>query len=200
MGTHSAAQNVMKRIRSKGRGWVFTPRDFLDLAQRSNVDFILHSLVRSGRIRRVGHGLYDFPRQHPKLGDLSPDRLAVAQAVARQHGDTICPTGAQAANMLGLSTQVPAKPVFATTGKAKTIRIGKDQISLVPTKVPPFQKDGKGFLVLQALDYLGKDFLNDDTLKKCGRFLSSTDKAQIRKNLSRLKSPWLVDIARQLIT
>jgi len=195
---HSAAQNILRRIRSKGRGWVFTPKDFLDLGQRSNVDFILHSLVQDGTVRRISHGLYDFPRRHPKLGDLSPDRLAVAQAVARQHGDTICPTGAQAANMLGLSTQVPAKPVFATTGKAKTVNLGENQITLVPTRVPPFQKDGKGFLVLQALDYLGRDFVDGDMLRKCGQMLSSTDKTQIRKNLTRLKSPWLVDVARQL--
>lgn len=195
---YSAAQNILKRIRSKGRGWVFTPKDFLDLAQRSNVDFVLHSLVQDSTVRRIGHGLYDFPRSHPKLGVLSPDRLAVAQAIARQHGDTICPTGAQAANMLGLSTQVPAKPVFATTGKAKMVKLGKNQITLVPTRVPPFQKNGKGFLVLQALDYLGRDFVDGDILRKCGQILSLKDKAQIRKNLTRLKNPWLVDVARQL--
>jgi len=195
----SAAQRVRKRIWSKGRGWVFTPKDFLDLAQRSNVDFILHNLVQDSTVRRIGHGLYDFPRQHPKLGDLSPDRLGVAQAIARQHGDTICPTGAQAANILGLSTQVPAKPVFATTGKAKTVNLGKSHITLVPTRVPPFQKNGKGFLVLQALDYLGKDGVDEGILRKCRKLLSSTDKTQIRKNLSCLKTPWLIDIARQLI-
>ncbi|MFA5592713.1 MAG: DUF6088 family protein [Micavibrio sp.] len=195
----SAAQCVIKRIRSKGSGWVFTPKDFLDLAQRSNVDFILHGLVQDNTIRRIGRGLYDLPRQHPKLGDLSPDRLEVAQAIARQNGDTICPTGAQAANMLGLSTQVPAKPVFATTGKAKRVNLGKGHIILVSTRVPPFQKGGKGFLVLQALDYLGKDCVDEGILRRCRKLLSSTDRKQIRKNLSRLKTPWLVDVARQLI-
>src|SRR3546814_12664104 len=65
----------------------------------------LSRLVTAGDIRRIGRGLYDYPRQHDKLGALSPDPANVAKALSTQSGDKLAPSGAAAANRLGLSTQ-----------------------------------------------------------------------------------------------
>ncbi|MFM7442570.1 MAG: DUF6088 family protein, partial [Tabrizicola sp.] len=73
----------MKRVRANGRGSVFTPRDFLDIAARAAVDQALSRLAKSGQLRRLARGLYDFPKLHPKLGPLSPVPDDVAQALAR---------------------------------------------------------------------------------------------------------------------
>ncbi|MFL0670086.1 MAG: DUF6088 family protein [Erythrobacter sp.] len=69
----------------------------------------LTRLTQSGHIRRIGRGLYDYPKLHDRFGALTPDADAIAQAVATQGGDKLVRSGAQAANRLGLSTQVPAK-------------------------------------------------------------------------------------------
>ena len=79
----------MKRARAGGRGGVFTPRDFLDVATRAAVDQALSRLAKGGKLRRLARGLYDFPKVHPKLGPLSPAPDDVAQALARETGSQV---------------------------------------------------------------------------------------------------------------
>ncbi len=70
-------------------------------------------------------GLYYFPRKNERMGiPLSPDTDEIAAALARQTGTRIAPSGATAANRLGLSTQVPAKAVYLTDGRTRRVRVG----------------------------------------------------------------------------
>ncbi|MCY4052533.1 MAG: DUF6088 family protein, partial [Hyphomicrobiales bacterium] len=65
----AVADKILRRVRSKGRGkWVCTPKDFLDLGNRSSVDKALSRLVKNGDLRRVGRGFYDMPRFSKILG------------------------------------------------------------------------------------------------------------------------------------
>jgi len=68
--TQSINNKVLSRIYCKKRGWVFTPVNFLDLGSRAAIDQILGRLARSGTIRRLARGLYDYPRKHPDFGDI----------------------------------------------------------------------------------------------------------------------------------
>src|SRR5690349_6053062 len=130
------ADKIMKRIRGKGRGWVFTPRYFIDLGTRGAVDMALSRLTQHGSIRRVGRGLYDYPRLHAKLGALSPDADSLAQAVSTQSGDKVFISGAAAANTLGLSTQVPARATYATTGPSRIKTVGGRTLALKHARAP----------------------------------------------------------------
>src|SRR5260370_23170057 len=114
----SGPDRIMQRARAGGRGGVFTPTDFLDVAGRSAVDQALSRLVKGGQLRRLARGLYDFPKMHAKLGALAPAPDAVAQALARETGSAVQIAGARAANALGLSTPVPAKSTYLTDGPA----------------------------------------------------------------------------------
>ena len=194
----SAAQKIVKRIRGKQRGWVFTPGDLLDIAKRANVDFILHRLVKQGVVRRLDRGLYDFPKQHPKLGALSPDAYDIAQAIARKTGDKVQVSGARAANNLGLSTQVPAKPVFVTDGKSHQIDVDQRSIQLVHSSIPMRGLPDNVSLVLLALDWLGADKVDGAAISKCANYLSASDKAKLSDSIPRLRNNWLRDTARQI--
>ena len=124
----SVPDRVMKRARANGRGSVFTPRDFLDIAARAAVDQALSRLAKSGQLRRLARGLYDFPKLHPKLGPLSPALDDVAQALARESGSNLQIDGARAANALGLSTQVAAQSSWLTDGPSRRVSM---QLSVV---------------------------------------------------------------------
>src|SRR5438309_147281 len=102
---------IISRIHGTGRGAAFTPNDFLDLGGRDAVDKSLSRLALKGTIRRLARGLYEYPRQHPELGVLSPDVDKVAKALAGKDRIRLQPAGAYATNLLGLSEQVPAKVV-----------------------------------------------------------------------------------------
>ena len=98
----SVANSVLKRIRVHGRGWVFTPRDFLALGTRRAVDRALARLTQDKTIRRLAQGLYDYPRVHKKLGILAPNPDDVAAVLAAKTGSRVQISGARAANLLGL--------------------------------------------------------------------------------------------------
>lgn len=83
---------------------------------RTAVCKALERLVNSGTIRRLARGLYDYPKNHPDFGNFPPNYERVAQALAGRDNLKIQPFGAYAANLLGLTEQVPAKIVLLTDG------------------------------------------------------------------------------------
>src|SRR5258708_18744728 len=140
--TASTTNAILKRIRAKHRGWVFTPRQFAHLGTRAAVDQALSRLQRTGQIRRLARGVYEFPKVHPKIGVLSPSPEAIAKAMAERTGSRISISGAKAANLLGLSTQVPMQNVFWTEGPSRTVRIGCQTVAL--KHVAPSKMIGAG--------------------------------------------------------
>ncbi len=159
---------VMSRIREGVAGQVYTSSDFLDLGGRSATDQALSRLNRSGVLRRLGQGVYHYPKRNDRLGiDVPPDTDAVADAFGRKNGSRIFPSGALAANRLGLSTQVPAKPVYLSDGPSRDIRLGKMLIQI--KHVPPRQLAATpmSVAVFQALQHLGG---TGSMTRSCGSF------------------------------
>jgi len=195
----SASDSILRRIRGKQRGWVFTPKNFIDLAPRVTIAVTLHRLLQKGIIRKLGHGIYDFPAQHPKLGVLAPNPDAIAKAIALKSGDNIQPSGARLANLLGLDTQVPSKPTYITSGNSKQKKIGKYPITINHSKfIPSVPLGVNAVRVINALHHLGKDLITDDMIQKCKKILSSKDKSQIKKNLAKLPA-WMIPFILKII-
>lgn len=187
------SDTVFKRIRAKKRGWVFTPKDFIDLGSRAAIDQTLSRLVSKGLIRRLDRGIYDFPRRHPTLGTLSPDMADLANAKASQTGDIAFASGAMAANILGLSTQVPAKPIYSTNGKSRMADVAGKMITYKHARVPILDSISQNAnLALQALYYFGKNNITSDIIAKCATRLDSNDLRQLNKVKPQIPS-WLAD-------
>jgi len=68
----SITDKITARIRRRKPGWVFSPKDLLDVGTRAAVDQVLSRLVRQGMIRRVDRGIYYYPKISKLLGPLSP--------------------------------------------------------------------------------------------------------------------------------
>ena len=134
-------------------------RTFLILRAGARSIWLFASLTRRGIIRRVRRGLYDMPRVNPALGgELSPDIDEAGRAIARRQRWKIVPEGAWAANLLGLSTQVPAKIIYLTDGPNKEVPIGRRTIYFKHARPKVMAGlGGKFALVVQALRHLGKE-------------------------------------------
>lgn len=184
-------RKLMDRIDQKGRGWCFTARDFLDLADPELVWKGLTRLSKKGDIRRLGRGLYDFPREHPELGLLSPTPEAVAQAIAERDGSRLQPSGAYAANVLGLSEQVPARVVFLTSGPDRKVKIGNREIILKNTVPRNLATAGRiSGTVIQALRHIGEKHITQAHLQHLRGKLNKADREQLWKD--RVNAPvWL---------
>ena len=155
---------VFDRIRQKP-GRVFSAADLMSLGSRAAVDQALSRNARAGRIRRVARGLYDLPAPHAAFGQVSADPDAVAQAVARRDGARLVPSGGHAANMLGLSTQVPVKPVYATDAPSRRVRMGSQTVLLKHRRPRALRtKHDVSALVIQALRWIGRGSVDDRTI------------------------------------
>jgi hypothetical protein len=181
----SIDSKVLNRIRGTGRGSVFTPGTFLDLGSRDAIDKALSRLAQKGIIRRLGRGLYDYPKAHPVLGTLQPAPDVVAGVLSGNQGTRIQPTGAYAANLLGLSTQVPAKIVYLTDGLSRLVRVGNMEIRLQHTTPRNMATAGRiSGLVIQALRHLGPKYVDDTIIRILKRKLSADDKKQLLKDIA----------------
>lgn len=177
---------------------MFTPNRFLELGSRNAVDQALSRLAKKGTIRRLAVGLYDYPASHPQMGVLFPSSDDVAVALAKSSEVELQPSGAYAANLLGLSEQVPMKVVYLTAGTPRRVRVGKREIILKRTTPRQMATAGRiSGLVIQALRYIGKAQVNDELLEKVRSRLGADEKLQLLNDLPQAPS-WIAPHLRAL--
>lgn len=197
----STIQNtILDRICLQGRGKVFTTKDFLDLGSRDAADQSLSRLAKAGEIQRLGRGLYHYPQINERLGiSCSPDLDEIAEALARQTGSKVVPSGAVAANRLGLSTQVPAKPVYLTNGRTREVQIGSTTFQLrhaAPKEFPVGCRTSA--MVFQALRYLGQAAIDKQVVTQLRGALSVEQQQELLRD-ARYTTDWIATIVRQIV-
>lgn len=200
MGKHlnSIDNRILSRITKKGRGCVFTPTDFLDLGSRNAVDHALSRSARAGTIRKLTRGLYDYPRNHPSLGILPPSTDDIAKAIQGRDATRLQPSGAQAANMLGISEQVPAKSIFLTDGRSRQVKLDKRVIILKKTTPRQMATAGRiSGIVIQALHWVGRRYVDDKTIAILRRRLPAAAKRQLLKDIAYAPA-WIGEIMRRI--
>jgi len=189
---------ILKKIKSKKRGWVFCAKDFTDLSTRNTIDKNLTRLINDNIITRIDWGIYYYPIFQKNIGIIPPSIDDIANAIAKSLGVKIFPSGAVCANILGFSNQVPAQNNYLTTGRSFKRKIGNNIIYFKHTKInPPCHTPNKIILIIHALNYLGKKNITDDILNKTGVVLNSVDKKYLRKISNNLSS-WMADIIYKL--
>jgi hypothetical protein len=190
--------NMISRIYGHGRGWCFTPSSFLDLGSHDAVRQALKRLENKGKIRSIARGLYDYPRTHKAIGELPPDLEKAAEAVAQKFGLRIQASGAYAANLLGLSEQVPAKVVFLTDGSSKKIKIANTEVMFRKTTPKNMKLAGSAAgLVIQAFKYMGKQHITPKIAAGVLLRLRLDDKQFLLKNLSASPS-WIAKLIKSV--
>jgi hypothetical protein len=200
MAKHSQSieKAIVDRIRGHGRGWAFTPSHFMDLGGRPAITSALRRQVAAGIIRQLGRGLYDYPKLHPSLGQLSTTPEALAKAMAGRDRVRLLASGAYAANLLGLSEQVPAKVVFLTDGPSRIVRVGPMTLQLRRTTPRNMAAVGRpSGLVIQALRYLGPDHITPERIARLRRTLSADDRRTLLKDLP-LAPEWMHHSLKEL--
>lgn len=194
----SLGLKAVARIRRHGRGWVFTSSDFADLAKGNAVKLMLFRLAQDGTIRQLARGLYEYPRQHTTLGILAPTIDAIAQALANRLVTQLQPSGAYAANLLGLTEQVPLRAIYLTDGPSRSVKIGSQEIVLKKTTPKNMATAGRiSGLVIQALRYLGQDGVDNQTVALLRQKLTDEDKKQLIKDVVYAPA-WIAKIMREV--
>ena len=194
----SVDASIAGRVKRAKPGKVFTPTSFAALGNRAVVDKTLQRLVERGALRRLSRGLYDKPRVDALLGPLWPSVDAVVAALMGKDRLRLQPTGAYAANLLGLSEQVPARVEFLTDGTSRTVKAGPIQIVLKRTTPRQMAAAGRtSGLVIQALRNLGPEHVTPQRLARLRRTLPAAERVALLDDLA-LAPGWMHPALRAL--
>jgi Family of unknown function (DUF6088) len=190
----SIVNKVVSRVYGKGRGWSFSTNDFVDILERSQIDNVLSDLAKTGKIRRIHRGIYDYPKYSDLLKqNLSPDIDQVAQALARKFKWRIQPTGDAALNLLGLSTQVPGRLIYLSDGPDRIYQIGNQALEFKKSALKDIGfKYRESGLVVQAIKALGKNHVSNLTIDKFQQHLDLSKGKQIIKDTKSVTT-WIHD-------
>jgi len=199
MGRPQVENRIAEVLKTYQKGSVLFVNDFLDYGNPESVKKALLRLKEKQILVRLAHGIYLYPKVDKELGVLFPSTEEIAKAIARRDKTRIVPTGVQALNKLGLSTQVPMKVVYLTDGAARTVKVGKRTITF--KKASPKNLLTKGeisSLAIQALKTIGQNKADEKTIEKIQAILKKEKKENII-NDAKLSPAWINKILMQAI-
>jgi len=197
--SQSIENKVISRIYGRGRGWAFTKIDFVAEFGEANIHQALSNLTKTGKIRRVCQGVYDYPRFSQLLDrQMSPDLDQVAHALARKFNWRIQPAGDAALNLLGLSTQVPGRWIYLSDGPGRKYEIGKHDLEFKKSALKDvgFKYKESGVLV-QALKALGQEHVDEKVIDRIRQQFEPDTYDRILKD-TRSVTGWIYEIIKRI--
>ncbi len=188
---------VKNHINRIPKGKPFTMRSIGIEAAYANVRQSLSRLVKAGELMRATRGIYVRPKNVPYLGKVLPGSEEIVKAISKQTGEIVTPHGAEAVRILQLSTQVPMRPIFYTSGTSRKIKLGKQTITL--KHISPCKQIKPGTiicLVITALWYLGKNHVNESVINTIKQRLNERQFSEILKHTNQMPA-WMAGVFKQ---
>jgi len=195
----TAKNLIVSRIYGRGRGWAFTPNDFIKDFKRWEISDSLEDLTNEDRIRRIMRGLYDYPLYSEILKkNVAPDMEQVANALARKFSWRIQPTGDTALNYLNLSTQIMGNYIYLSDGPSKKYDILGQTLEFKHTNLKESTLHYKtAALVVQAIKATSEEKITPEFLNKLANKFNIEEWQQIKKDST--KAPlWVYNIVSEI--
>ncbi len=152
----TTADQILRFLKGQARKEPVCAKQLLHLGSRAAVDQALSRLAQRKKLMRVARGFYALPARS-RFRDLPPSPEQIIAAIARQKGERITPIGAAAANALGLTTQVPLRGVYLTSGRSRRIRLSGETIEL--RHAVSLAESARHERLLRAIEWLGAEGL-----------------------------------------
>ena len=196
----SIEKQIEKSIKSKPKGALLLPDDYLSYGSSDAIRKALDRLENKQVIVRVAQGIYVRPKISKLIGVLAPSAEEVAEAIAKRDRIRTVPTGSYALNALGLSTQVPMNIVLLTDGSPREIRVGKRKIKFKKTTPKNLLAKGKiSRLVIQALKEIGNGKVTTQEENKIIDLLRKEEEKDLKHDIA-LAPVWVQKIMIKAIT
>ena len=117
----SISEQIMKQAEILPEGDLLRPKDFLHLGSRPAIHQAFSRLARRNRLMRICQGVY-VRTIETRFGKCPPDFNKVITALSELWGEVIVPSGGGAANFLSLTTQVPMRLSYLTSGPSRQLQ------------------------------------------------------------------------------
>lgn len=188
---------ITKRIENMHEGQILFISDFSDLnGNEKVVSRALSAEEKKGNIVRLAKGMYFRPKS-TRFGIVYPSVDEMVKAIAHRDKSKVQPCGMTALNMLGLSTQVPTKYTYLTSGSSRKLKLG-DRIIELKRSVPKnfVFKTTLGALLMQALKSLGEKNISKQEIVQIRKLIDNEKRMEQFKLDVLLMPIWM----RKLIT
>ncbi|MDO6760013.1 DUF6088 family protein [Tamlana sp. 2_MG-2023] len=195
----SVENKIEKSIKSKPKGVLVMPGDYVHYGTAEAVRKALDRLEDKKVITRVAHGIYVRPKISALIGPIIPTAEEIAEAIAKRDKIRTVPTGSYALNALGLSTQVPMNIVLLTDGSPREIKLGKRSIKF--KKTTPKNLLAKGAisrLVIQALKEIGNKKVSQKEEDKIINLLKEENQTHLGHDIA-LAPVWIQKIMKKAL-
>ncbi len=201
MHQDSIASRIMNKIENGTRDYVYISSDFLNLGEYDAVRQSLLRLEKKGKIKKIMNGMYYYPRYSELIQEYeSPSPSKVAEAIARKFNWTIAPCGDAALNILGLSTQVPAKWSYISDGPYYDFQFGNISIEFKHRNNREISgMSQQTAIIIQALKAIGKENVNTSHYDIIYRQLNTEDKILILREAQQ-SSMWIYNAIKKICT
>lgn len=151
---------VMRSIDESQPHSIFFISDYADLGAAETIRKILHEATISGVLEKAGHGIYIKPKIS-RFGKVPVPLEKIAREIADRDKCEILPNGSTAANLIGMSTQMPMNLSYITTGSTRTIKIGDRKISFRHASPKNFAAKGRVIpLLIQGIKEIGEESMS----------------------------------------
>lgn len=188
---------ITKRIENMHEGQILFISDFSDLnGNEKVVSRALSAEEKKGNIVRLAKGMYLRPKS-TRFGIVYPSVDEMVKAIAHRDKSKVQPCGMTALNMLGLSTQVPTKYTYLTSGSSRKLKLGDRLIELKRSVPKNFVfKTTLGALLTQALKSLGEKNISKQEIVQISKLIDNEKRMEHFKLDILLMPIWM----RKLIT
>ena len=146
---------ILEHSQRLPEGALLTAVRLLHFGERGAVNKALAHLARRGDLLRVWRGLYVRPIP-TRFGPRHPTMESVVASLAELWGESIATHGAVSANRLGLTTQVPVRAVYLTSGPGRVLWLRGSSLTLCHAPLWQFVQAGRlTGEIIRALAWLG---------------------------------------------
>ncbi len=154
-------EKIMEHAEGLPEGTPLVAKELLHLGTHAGVNRALSRLAKHGQLIRAERGVY-FRMVTSRFGTHPPSVERAIKGLATQRGEAIVQNGADAANALGLITQVPVRSIYMTSSRSRMLIFGKRKVEL--RNAPSWQlvlADHPAGQVVRALAWLGPGEVED---------------------------------------
>ena len=192
-------EQILEKINNLDSNQVFIANDFFDIAGYETIRNTLNRLVENKKISRIMKGVYYKPKYIELIREYeAPSVNEVAEAIARKYNWTIAPSGNTALNLLGLSTQVPAKWTYISDGRYVDFSFGNTTIEFKRRNNGDISKMSMlTAMVIQAIKGIGKNKVTDDQIEYLRKKLSKKEKKDLIES-GKTTSAWVYQIIKKI--
>lgn len=189
---------VLKNIDESQPHSIFFISDYAQYGSAETIRKILYEATLTGVLEKAGHGIYIKPKDS-RFGPVPVPLEKIAREISERDKCEILPTGNTAANLIGLSTQVPMNLSYITTGSTRTIKIGDREISFRHASPKNFAAKGRVMpLLIQGLREIEEENISAFEKDAIKRFIDKQKDPYLLEDL-KLAPVWMQRIIKKMI-